>query len=150
MSVLHEAIPRHQIPVVLLDQEESTIGNQRTDDIPPIAGGCNLAYILFTSGSTGQPKGVEIEHRSLTNFLQSMLKEPGMGADDTMLSVTPLSFDIAGLELYLPLMAGGSIRLANRSQAVDGAWLAKQLDEGDATIVHGVWWCRADGADGGR
>ncbi len=135
MSVLHEAIPRHQIPVVLLDQEESTIGNQRTDDIPPIAGPCNLAYILFTSGSTGQPKGVEIEHRSLTNFLQSMLKEPGMGADDVMLSVTPLSFDIAGLELYLPLMAGGSIRLANRSQAVDGAWLAKQLDERDATIV---------------
>ena len=134
-SLVNPAIPRHQIPVVLLDQEADAIGAQSTADIPPSAGPCNLAYILFTSGSTGQPKGVEIEHRSLTNFLHSMRKEPGMGADDMMLSVTPLSFDIAGLELYLPLLVGGSIRLANRFQAVDGAWLAKQLDEGDATIV---------------
>ncbi len=134
-NLLNPAIPRHQIPVVLLDQEANAIDAQSTADIPPSAGPCNLAYILFTSGSTGQPKGVEIEHGSLTNFLHSMRKEPGMGADDMMLSVTPLSFDIAGLELYLPLLVGGSIRLANRFQAVDGAWLAKQLDEGYATIV---------------
>lgn len=71
-----------------------------------------LAYVIFTSGSTGRPKGVEITHRSLTNFLESMRHEPGFSDSDVLLAVTTVSFDIAALELLLPLYAGGTVCIA--------------------------------------
>jgi amino acid adenylation domain-containing protein len=72
----------------------------------------NLAYVIFTSGSTGRPKGVQITHRALVNFLESMRKEPGYAADDVLLAVTTVSFDIAGLELLLPLYTGSTVCIA--------------------------------------
>jgi amino acid adenylation domain-containing protein len=72
----------------------------------------NLAYVIFTSGSTGRPKGVQITHRALVNFLESMSKEPGYSADDVLLAVTTISFDIAGLELLLPLYTGSTVCIA--------------------------------------
>ena len=72
----------------------------------------NPAYVIFTSGSTGRPKGVQITHRSLTNFLQSMRKEPGFSAQDVLLAVTTVSFDIAVLELLLPLYCGATVCIA--------------------------------------
>src|SRR5690606_27079045 len=87
----------------------------RFDKHPPKSGvtGDDLAYILYTSGSTGKPKGVQIEHRSLVNFLLSMQEAPGMTAEDTLLALTTISFDIAGLEMYLPLVTGAAIVLAD-------------------------------------
>jgi amino acid adenylation domain-containing protein len=134
-SVLVKALPPQEIRVVLFDQEWDAISKLSRDNPVQKAGATSLAYVLFTSGSTGLPKGVEIEHRGLTNCLQSMRRRPGIAEQDLLLSVTPLSFDIAGLELYLPLIAGASILLASRPQAVDGTWLAGQLDEGGATIM---------------
>jgi amino acid adenylation domain-containing protein len=78
------------------------------------------AYIIFTSGSTGTPKGVEISHAALSNFMHSMIRAPGFGADDTIIAVTTISFDIAALELYLPLIAGGKVVIADRAQVQDG------------------------------
>ncbi len=72
----------------------------------------NLAYVIFTSGSTGRPKGVQITHRSLVNFLESMRAEPGFTADDVLLAVTTPSFDIAALELLLPLYSGATVCIA--------------------------------------
>ncbi|MBV4507382.1 amino acid adenylation domain-containing protein [Pseudomonas sp. BW13M1] len=69
----------------------------------------NLAYVIYTSGSTGKPKGVTIRHDALVNFLCSMARQPGIDASDKVLSLTSLSFDIAGLELYLPLLCGASV-----------------------------------------
>ncbi|MBI6899466.1 amino acid adenylation domain-containing protein [Pseudomonas putida] len=71
----------------------------------------NLAYVIYTSGSTGKPKGVTIRHEALVNFLCSMARQPGIDASDKVLSLTSLSFDIAGLELYLPLLRGASVVL---------------------------------------
>ncbi|MBK8001070.1 MAG: AMP-binding protein [Verrucomicrobia bacterium] len=83
-----------------------------TEGRAELTGGGNMlrdtAYVIFTSGSTGRPKGVQIPQRALINFLESMRREPGMDADDVLLAVTTPSFDIAGLELLLPLVAGGS------------------------------------------
>ena len=62
--------------------------------------------MIFTSGSTGKPKGVQITHRALFNFLEAMQSEPGFSARDVLLAVTTVSFDIAGLELLLPLVYG--------------------------------------------
>ena len=95
----------------------------------------NLAYVIYTSGSTGKPKGVQVEHRSLVNFLCSMRREPGMGLDDVLVAVTTLSFDIAGLELYLPLLTGGKLVVASRDATVDGRLLMQLLEHSGATIM---------------
>ncbi|GAB3930924.1 non-ribosomal peptide synthetase [Larkinella terrae] len=85
--------------------------------------GDDLAYVLYTSGSTGKPKGVLIEHRNLVNFLWSMQQAPGIGKNDILLAVTTISFDIAGLELYLPLVAGATVLLADPTVTRDGRTL---------------------------
>ena len=79
----------------------------------------NAAYVIFTSGSTGRPKGVQVTHAGLLNFLLSMQKEPGLSPDDTLLAVTTISFDIAALEIYLPLITGAELVIAPREVALN-------------------------------
>lgn len=109
------------------------------DIVPSRAGSLprpdDLAYVLYTSGSTGRPKGVRIPHRALTNFLWAMRTTPGCNSDDVMVAVTTLSFDIAGLELYLPLISGAVVEIATRATATDGRRLANLLDSSGATIL---------------
>lgn len=88
-----------------------------------------LAYVIYTSGSTGKPKGVEVEHRNLVAFLEAMQREPGLRAGETLLAVTTPSFDIAGLELWLPLSVGGRVLIASRQDTLDGKRLAALLDQ---------------------
>ena len=95
----------------------------------------DLAYVLYTSGSTGQPKGVQIPHRALVNFLKAMEHEPGITIEDSLLSVTSLSFDIVGLELFLPLMVGAQVTIAPSDVAADGFRLAALMKGCDATIM---------------
>jgi amino acid adenylation domain-containing protein len=134
-SSLLAGLPNHQRPVLCLDRDADLSARYPSENPSPLAGSRHLAYVLFTSGSTGQPKGVEIEHRALVNFLLSMQREPGIGSGDVVMALTPLSFDIAGLELFLPLLAGARIILANRRQASDGAWLQRELDQGHVTVM---------------
>ena len=96
------------------------------------------AYVMFTSGTTGKPKGVEISHRSLVNLLASVADEPGFSAKDTMLAVTTVSFDIAALEVFAPLAAGGRVVIASREAVRDGFALVKLIREHKATIVQGT------------
>ncbi|WP_177176938.1 non-ribosomal peptide synthetase [Faunimonas pinastri] len=95
----------------------------------------DMAYVLYTSGSTGRPKGVEISHRALVNLLASMAAEPGFSAVDSMLAVTTISFDIAGLELFLPLISGGRIVLASREAAADPRELAALIRTSDCSVM---------------
>ena len=95
----------------------------------------NLAYVIFTSGSTGRPKGVQIEHRALVNFLESMAREPGLLAEDILLAVTTLSFDIAGLEIFLPLVKGARLVIASRDAVLDGTALRRLLETSNATVM---------------
>jgi amino acid adenylation domain-containing protein len=88
----------------------------------------DLAYVMYTSGSTGVPKGVEVEHHSVVNFLASMARAPGLGAHDALLAVTTVSFDIAALELYLPLSVGARVVIAPRATLADGFALRRQLE----------------------
>lgn len=93
-----------------------------------------LAYVMFTSGSTGRPKGVEITHRALANFFASMSEAPGANQNDRLLAITTTSFDIAGLELFLPLYCGATVVIADRETARDARKLARRLEH-DITIM---------------
>ena len=93
------------------------------------------AYVIYTSGSTGRPKGVAVPHGALLNFLRSMAREPGLGQQDVLAAVTTISFDIAGLELYLPLIVGARIELVSRDTAADGALLARLIADSGATVL---------------
>ena len=94
------------VPLVRLDSDAISI--EAMPWIPPyvVVEPSDLAYVIYTSGSTGRPKGVEVEHRNVVAFIEAMQRAPGLAADDVLLAVTTLSFDIAGLELWLPLSVG--------------------------------------------
>ena len=94
-----------------------------------------LAYVIFTSGSTGKPKGVQISHRALYNFLETMQDRPGLDQFDSLLAVTTISFDIAALEIYLPLITGARIILSSKETASDGFKLANLLFSTQATAM---------------
>jgi amino acid adenylation domain-containing protein len=95
----------------------------------------DAAYVIYTSGSTGRPKGVVVHHGALVNFLWSMTREPGITSDDVLAAVTTVSFDISGLELYLPLLVGAQIVLVPREVAADGERLTALLDSAGATML---------------
>ncbi|MFD1355609.1 non-ribosomal peptide synthetase [Methylorubrum suomiense] len=95
----------------------------------------DLAYLIYTSGSTGRPKGVMVGHGALANLLAAMASELGIDAKDRLLAVTSLSFDIAALELFLPLTAGARLRVAARAETADPRRLAALLEASEATVM---------------
>lgn len=95
----------------------------------------DTTYVIYTSGSTGNPKGVQLTHLSVSNFLISMQKLISPTPKDRLLAVTTLSFDIAVLELYLPLISGAEIYLASSKQAMDGLALKDILEKEKITIL---------------
>jgi amino acid adenylation domain-containing protein len=130
---LRALLPQSEVLVFALDALPPSTG------IPPTAaakhGPDDLAYVLYTSGSTGTPKGVQIPHRALANFMLSMQREPGITASDTLLAITTLSFDIAGLELYLPLTVGAHLVIASDQAARDGKQLLALMKSAETTLM---------------
>ncbi|WP_369215335.1 amino acid adenylation domain-containing protein [Streptomyces flavofungini] len=118
------------------------------EPFPDRASAKDPAYVIYTSGSTGLPKGVRVGHRALTNFLCSMAREPGFGPDDSLLAVTTACFDIAGLELYLPLVTGGELRVASAETAADGFALRALIEACRPTVMQAtpVTWRMLIGA----
>ena len=94
-----------------------------------------VAYLIYTSGSTGKPKGVQIQHRALVNFIASMAKKPGITHKDMWLAVTTISFDIAGLEMYLPIISGAEIFVASQETSMNPDLLIQKIEESQATIL---------------
>jgi len=132
---LRDSLPVGNAHVVCLDTDWSAIA-QRPSTPPDVAGDPEqLAYVIYTSGSTGNPKGVQIPHRALVNFLTTMRERPGLTAEDVLVAVTTLSFDIAGLELYLPLTTGARVVIAPSETAEDPRALAELLDRSQATVM---------------
>ncbi|KEH09750.1 amino acid adenylation protein [Delftia tsuruhatensis] len=97
--------------------------------------GDQAAYVIYTSGSTGRPKGVVVRHAAFSNFLQSMAAQPGLQAQDVVLATTSVSFDIAGLEIFLPLAVGAQLVVAGREQVRDAAALAALLERSRASVM---------------
>jgi amino acid adenylation domain-containing protein len=132
---LVDLVSRQSAQVIKLDTDWEEIARESAADMVSPTTAESLAYVLYTSGSTGKPKGVQIQHRSLVNFLVSMQRKPGLSNEDTLLAVTTLSFDIAGLELYLPLVTGAKVVLASGEQASDGKQLLSLLQKSKATVL---------------
>ena len=137
-------LPQTDAKVTCLDRDGSDIAAWSDRAPDPAITPDNLAYIIYTSGSTGQPKGVEIPHRALTNFLCAMGSLLQISDRDVWLAVTTIAFDIAALELYLPLLVGARLVIAvreacsertYRATATDGTQLARTLDACGATLV---------------
>ncbi|MCP4659890.1 MAG: AMP-binding protein, partial [bacterium] len=149
---LRPLLPEFAGPVLYLDEGWLARSRGKPSRRPARVGPESLAYVIYTSGSTGRPKGVEISHRALVNFLAAMRRRPGLGPQDRLLAVTPLSFDISGLELYLPLLAGATVELVSRETAADGEALRERLAR--ATLMQATpatWYLLlAEGWTGGE
>jgi amino acid adenylation domain-containing protein len=128
-------LPKTSSTVICIDSEWMDIAEQSIT-VPAVRSTINdLAYVIYTSGSTGIPKGVEIPHRAVTNLLSSMRKKPGLTTRDTLMAVTTISFDIAALELFLPLSVGAKLVIASREVAGDGTRLLDQLVSSGTTAM---------------
>ncbi|UHQ23604.1 amino acid adenylation domain-containing protein [Lysobacter sp. 5GHs7-4] len=146
---LQSQLPASDCELLWLDELDAAPGTRVDSGVGPE----DLAYVIFTSGSTGRPKGVQIPHRAVVNFLAAVAREPGLSERDTMCAVTTLSFDIAVLELLLPLQVGARIVLADRATAADGAALARLLDHSGATVMQATpatWRMLLDAGWAGR
>ncbi|GIH98655.1 hypothetical protein Pta02_06640 [Planobispora takensis] len=134
--------PEARIAYVLRDSAAALVLTS-LDDLPPAPAGTvpdrprpgDTAYVLYTSGSTGRPKGVVVPNRALVNFLLAMRSLVGSSPRDTWLGLTSLSFDISALELYLPLVTGGRVVIADAGAARDGELLARLVRESGVTHV---------------
>jgi amino acid adenylation domain-containing protein len=126
-----DALPQRTCPLFSLEDDLADAPDAEFEPPAPE----ELAYVIYTSGSTGRPKGVQIPHGALANFLESMEREPGLREGDALLAVTTVCFDIAALELFLPLCVGARLVLADRETAADGAALLRLLRGSGATAL---------------
>ena len=131
----------------LLSTDEADTGNINISVDPS-----SLAYIMYTSGSTGQPKGVEVSHESVANLLLSMQKDPGFGCFDRLLAVTTVSFDMAVLEILLPLISGGTVVMTRRHEQTDPLAIVNLMIQHKINVMQGtpaIWQILLDsGWDG--
>lgn len=121
--------------VVILDQELQFIQKQISSNLLPTSKPDDLIYTIYTSGTTGKPKGVMIKHRAMNNFLYAMQTILQLSVEDKWLAITPISFDISGLELFLPLIIGAQCVIANKHIIVDGKKLGHQLSTQGISIL---------------
>jgi amino acid adenylation domain-containing protein len=126
---------------------DDALGDESDAPLDGVGSADGLAYVIYTSGSTGKPKGVAVEHGALMNLLRSMEREPGLVAEDVLVAVTTLAFDIAGLELLLPLLTGARLVIASAEQIADGNQLLQLLKSSQATVLQatpGTWMMLID------
>jgi amino acid adenylation domain-containing protein len=127
--------PPQGVALFDIDAKAAALADMPTENLVDGVAPEAVAYIIYTSGSTGRPKGVVVRHDALANFLWSMRREPGLTHGDVLAAVTTISFDIAGLELYLPLMVGARIELVSPQTARDGAALSQLLATSGASVL---------------
>jgi amino acid adenylation domain-containing protein len=116
-----------RLQVVCVDRDWPLIAQQSEENVNSGATAQNLAYVIYTSGSTGKPKGVEVSQRSVVNCLCAIGENVGLAAKDVFLALTTISFDIAALEHFLPLVTGAQLVLASREEVLDGNRLLDRI-----------------------
>jgi len=107
-------------------EEGASLGNN--------IGKSNVAYITFTSGSTGRPKGVEVLHHGLVTLLLGVTEAPGISTEDTLLAVSTISFDIAAIDMFLPLINGATVRIVPYESTINGEKLRVLIEREEVTF----------------
>ncbi len=144
------SLPDTDAPVIFIDEIARDGGAAADLDEAGSAAGRSSelrAYTIYTSGSTGTPKGVQVLHYNVVNLFDSMRRLPGMTADDVLLAVTSPSFDIAAVEMMLPLTVGARIVVASPADVTDGARLAKLAADHKVTFMQATpttWYLMID------
>ena len=136
-SELQPRVAKFNKPMLVVNDADAKAAIDQLDStaVEPTASPSDICYVIYTSGSTGKPKGVQVPHGAVVNFLYSMKEQPGFIADDSVLAVTTLSFDIAVLELYLPTIFGGNVVIADSYTAADGAALISAIAEHKISLM---------------
>ncbi|WP_051871245.1 non-ribosomal peptide synthetase [Streptomyces sclerotialus] len=142
-TVLADAKVRHalvdaaaELPVPLeLVQTGSTAPVREVPSLAPSSTPGDLAYVLYTSGSSGTPKGVMIEHRSVTHFSRTIAKAYEIGAQDRVLQFAPLTFDVSVFEVFSTLLAGGELVVATDDERRDPALLEARMRTDAVTVA---------------
>lgn len=129
-----DALPQSNAKVIALDDEGVGLEREPVVALPAIHSN-DRAYVIFTSGSTGRPKGVEVCHGNVVNLLTDTAQRLEMKPEDRLLAVTTLSFDIAVLEMLLPLVSGGTVLIAHRDDVADGVQLKELVQATRATVL---------------
>ncbi|MCF2150416.1 Non-ribosomal peptide synthetase [Desmonostoc muscorum LEGE 12446] len=132
---LIDKLPEHQGEFVNFDTDWQVISQFSQDNPITVIQTRSLAYVIYTSGSTGQPKGVQISHDAVSNFLSAMQQRPGITKEDILLGITTIAFDIAALEIFLPITVGACLVIARRDATLDGRELLDLLVKSKATIM---------------
>jgi len=132
---LKASLPECTAQRIFMDTDREAIGRYPQENPDLDVSSDHLVYVIYTSGSTGRPKGVKVHHDAVVNFLCSMAKRPGLTSEDVVLAVTTLSFDIAVLELYLPLIVGARVVIATRETVADGRLLLETLSRNRVTVL---------------
>ncbi len=130
---LLQSLPPSAAKVLLLENEQ--VAPMMFENVESQATSEDLAYVIYTSGSTGKPKGVQIPHRAVTNLLCAVAKKMDFSEEDNLLAVTTYSFDIAALEIFMPLITGARLTIVSREKAADGIQLSKILDSSSLTFM---------------
>jgi amino acid adenylation domain-containing protein len=137
MAILTDRSGRAKLPLsdaAVLVCDDTPIAKAADRVVPP-SDSDDLAYVLYTSGSAGEPKAVEIRHRSVVNLLAAVQRDLEFGPRDTLLALTTLSFDIAALEIFLPLVSGGKLVLARTEESRDPSRLAALIASSGCTMI---------------
>ncbi|MBE0458636.1 non-ribosomal peptide synthetase [Pseudoalteromonas prydzensis] len=114
----------------------------QSDELPPVdLSGRKIdpiSYVLFTSGTTGQPKGVMVFESALVNRILWMQKEYGLTAQDVVLQKTPYTFDVSVWEFFLPLVTGATLQFAKPGEHKNGLYISQLIADCDVTHIHFV------------
>lgn len=152
-SSLVEGLPCSDTPLLLLDGDRSSIERQDPQAMESKVELDDLAYVIFTSGSSGRPKGAMLAHRGLANLLREMARTPRLAAGEVMLGVTTPAFDLSVPDLYLPLSTGATLVLASAEQAADPRELALLIEAHGVDLLQATpstWRMLLDGGWSGR
>ena len=129
---LREGLGHNSVPLICVD--EQGMDEEKQSPLPDKISPDDLAYTIYTSGTTGKPKGVRITHKSLLNLICSIWQKPGVSDKDTFLATAPISFDIATMDMFLPICCGGTLVIARRHDSNDPYQLARLIAEHEITF----------------